>query len=240
MAAVRSLNNLGRCIIGVTGWPGVSRPDVVLRLAARQLGWAGRRIVETDKITVTADGQHIVGWQDGTTAARILWKDAVQVNGRWADREELALAIVYAVTGPTPRTPLVSAELVPTVTVEDLEAAIAPGNRDVVQVQAEVKTQRCTCADEVLYTVKVESSSGTTVIGPMPKTDAEFNVDYDRAQNPGAEVTMEPCRNPDYRPDCLRYILEDEAYIKYLRAGRNPWHGEVYCQRCGIALWGNS
>jgi hypothetical protein len=239
MAAVRSLNSFGRCIIGVTDWPGISRPDVVLRLAARRLGWAGRRIMETDKITVTAGGQQIVGWQDGTTAARILWEDAGQVNGRWADREELAIAILYALTPPT-RTPLVSAELVPTVTVEDLEAAIAPGNRDVVQVQAEIKTQRCTCADEVLYTVKVESSSGTTVIGPMPRADAQYNADYERAENLGAEATIEPCRNPDYRPDCLCDILEDEAYVKYLRAGRNPWHGEVYCQRCGIALWGDS
>lgn len=196
--------------------------------------------MKIDKITLTADKQHIVNWQEGTTAARILWKDAGRVNGRWADREKLAIAILYVFTDPTPRHPLVSAELVPTVTVEDLEAAIAPGNRDVVQVQAEIKTQRCTCADEVLYTVKIESSSSTTVIGPMPRTDAQFNADYDQAENPGAEVTMEPYRNPDYRPDCLRDILEDEAYVRYLRVGRNPWHGEVYCQRCGIALWGNS
>lgn len=193
---------------------------------------------ETDQITVTADRQQIVGWQDGTTAARILWKDtAGRVNGRWADREQLAIAILYAFTPPT-RTPLLSAELVPAVTEEDLEAAIAPRNRGAVQVQAEVKTQRCTCADEVLYTVKMESSSGTTVYGPMPWTDAPHNADYLRAKNPGAEVTMEPRQNPDYRPDCLRYTLEDEPYVKYLRAGRNPWHGEVYCQRCAIGIWG--
>jgi hypothetical protein len=193
--------------------------------------------MEFDKITVTADGQHIVGWEDGTTAARIIWKDAGGVIGRWADDERLAIDILVLVTS---RRPLVSAELVEAETVEGLEAKIAPGNRDVVQVQAEIKTQPCTCADEVLYTVKVESSSGTTVLGPMPRTAAQIVVKIDQEENPGAEVTMEPCRNPDYRPDCLRYILEDEAYVRYLRAGRNPWHGRVYCQLCGKALWGNS
>jgi hypothetical protein len=198
----------------------------------------------TNKITVTSDRQRIIGWQDGTTAARILWKDTdtdpARVHGRWADRERLAIAILSAFTNPRPRYPLVSPELVLAVTVADLEAAIAPGNRDMVQVQAEVETQRCTCADELLYTVKIESSSSTPVYGPMPWTDAQF-VNYPRAENPGAEVTMEPGRNPDYRPDCLGYILEDEAYVKYLRAARNPrnpWHGEVYCQRCAIGIWG--
>lgn len=184
----------------------------------------------TDKITVTADRKRIVGWQDGTTAARILWRDVEGVHGRWTDDEQLAIAILWAFAGPAPRYPLVSTELVPAVTVRDLEAAIAPGNRGVVQVQAEIKTQRCTCADEVLYTVKMESSSRTTVYGPMPGTDAQYYADYLRAENPGAEVTMESCRNPDYRPDCPGYILEDEPYVKYLRAARNPrnpWHGEV-------------
>jgi hypothetical protein len=51
-------------------------------------------------------------------------------------------------------------------------------------------------------------------------------------------MRSEPSRNPDYRPGCLGYTLEDEAYVKYLRAGRNPWHGEVYCQRCAIGIWG--
>ena len=132
---------------------------------------------------------------------------------------------------------LVSTELVPAVTVEDLEAAIAPGNQGVVQVQAEVKTRRCTCADEVLYTVKMDA----TVHGPMPWTDAQTNAKDLRKENPGGEVTMERGRNPDYRPDCLGYICEDEAYVNYLRAARNPrnrWHGEVYCQRCAIAIWG--
>jgi uncharacterized protein len=186
----------------------------------------------TNQIIVTSDRQHIVGWQDGR-AARILWRDVGGVLGRWADDEQLAIAILLAFTGPAPRYPLVSTELVPAVTVEGLEAAIAPGNRDLVQVQAKVKTRRCTCADEVLYTVKMD----TTVYGPMPWTDA----DYLRAENPGAEVNMEPGRNPDYRPDCLGYILEDEAYVKYLRAARNPrnpWHGEVYCQRCAKGIWG--
>ena len=193
---------------------------------------------EINKITVTADGQRIVGWQDGTVAARILWKDVGGVLGRWADSEELAILILLAFTGPSPRYPLVSAELVPAVTEEDLQAAIAPGNRGVVQVRAEVKTRRCTCADEVLYRVKMEAPGGTTVRGPMPRTDAQWNADHDRAENPRAEVTMEPCRNPGYRPDCLGYILEDEPYVKYLRAGGNPWHGEMYCQLCAIGIWG--
>jgi uncharacterized protein len=191
----------------------------------------------TDKITVTADRKHIVGWQDGTTAARILWKDAGGVHGRWADSEQLALAILLVFTPPSPQYQLVSTELVPAVTVEDLEAAIAPGNRDVVQVQAEVETHRCTCADEVLYTVKMD----TTVYGPMPWTDAQYNANYLRAENASAEVTMEPSRNPDYQPDCLGYTLEDEPYVSYLRADRNPrnpWHGEVYCQRCAMGIWG--
>jgi uncharacterized protein len=196
----------------------------------------------TNKITVTADRKRIVGWQDGRTAARIIWKDVGGVLGRWVDREQLAIDIILIVFNPpSPQYQLVSAELVPTVTEEDLKAAIAPGNRGVVQVQAEVKTHRCTCADEVLYTVKIESSSSTSVHGPMPWTDAQCNADDLRAENPGAEVTIEPCRNTDYRPDCLGYTLEDEPYVKYLRAPgnpRNPWHGEVYCQRCAVAIWG--
>ena len=204
----------------------------------RSEGQAGKT-TENDQITMTADRQQIVGWQDGTTAARILWKNtAGRVDGRWADREELAIAILYAFITPSRTALLLSTELVPAVTEEDLQAAIAPGNRGVVQVLAEVKTRRCTCADEVLYTVKMESSSGTIAYGPMPWIDAPYNADSLRAENPGAEVTMESCRNPGYRPDCLRYILEDEPYVKYLRAGRNPWHGEVYCQRCAIGIWG--
>ena len=72
----------------------------------------------------------------------------------------------------------------------------------------------------------------------MPGTDAEINVRVNQEDNPGAEVTTEPCPNPDYRPGCLGYIVEDEAYVRYLRAGPNPWHGQVYCQLCGRALWG--
>jgi hypothetical protein len=83
---------------------------------------------------------------------------------------------------PSTRIPLLSAELVPAVTAEDLVAAIAPGNRDILQLQAEVKTQRCTCADEVLYTVKMESSSSTEVYGPMPWTDAPSFADYLREE----------------------------------------------------------
>jgi hypothetical protein len=105
-------------------------------------------------------------WNRAADHVWILWKDVGGVFGRWADSEKLAIAILLVFTGPSPRYQLVSAELVPTVTVEDLEAAIAPGNRGVVQVQAEVKTHRCTCADEALYTVKMESSSSTTVYGP--------------------------------------------------------------------------
>ena len=209
----------------------------------RSEGQVGKT-TETDQITMTADRQQIVGWQDGTTAARILWKEMStgEVRGRWTNREREAIAILYAFTPSSPRTPLLSAELVPAVTAEDLWAAIAPGNQGVVQVQAEVKTQRCTCADEVLYTVKMESSSSTEVNGPMPWTDAQPFADYLRKETPGAEVTMEPCRNPDYRPDCLGYTLEDEPYVKYLpaedRNPRNSWHGEVYCQRCAIGIWG--
>ena len=186
--------------------------------------------MEFDKITVTADWEHIVGWQDGTTAARILWESAGGVSGRWTNRE---LAASGTLRAALTQYPLVSAKLLEAVTVQDLQVRMAPGNLDVVQVLAEVKTQRCTCADEVLYTVRIGSAGGTTVHGPMPGTDAEYF-----RKEPDAEVTTEPCPNPDYRPGCLGYIVEDEAYVRNLRAGPNPWHGQVYCQLCGRALWG--
>ena len=77
----------------------------------RSEGQVGKTM-ETDQITVTADRQGIVGWQDGTTAARILWEDVGGVLGRWADSERLALAILLVFTYPSPRYRLVSTELV--------------------------------------------------------------------------------------------------------------------------------
>lgn len=41
-------------------------------------------------------------------------------------------------------------------------------------------------------------------------------------QNPGAEIAVEPYRNPDYRPDCQRDIIEDEAYLNYIGADKDP------------------
>ena len=149
--------------------------------------------MEFDKITVTADWEHIVGWQDGTTAARILWKDAGGVSGRWTNRE---LAAVGTLRAALTRYPLVSAGLLAAVTVQDLQVAIEPGNRDAVQVVAEVKTQRCTCADEELYTVRVEASGTPAVWGPMPGTDAEISVRVNQEDNLAPRSPRSRARTP--------------------------------------------
>ncbi len=200
--------------------------------------------METGQITVTEDGRSIVGWQDGTTAARIIWKHkkhaeaAEHVHGREVVREGLAIAVLRAVDGSEYQ--LVSAELAPVVMPEDLMAAIAPGNRDVALVETKVQTQRCTCAVKMLYTVTARSPGGTTVRTSLTSELARFVEDSAREQDPSAEITVEPYPNPEYRPECRRDILEDEAYIKYVGEDVAPALYKVYCQRCGIALWGLS
>jgi glyoxalase/bleomycin resistance protein/dioxygenase superfamily protein len=69
----------------------------------RSEGQAGKT-TETDQITVTADWQQIVGWQAGTTEARILWKETSTglVKGRWTNREREAIGILWAFTPPRP------------------------------------------------------------------------------------------------------------------------------------------
>ena len=138
---------------------------------------------------------------------------------------------------------MVSAELVPRVTPEDLMAAIAPGNRDALLVGKSSPTERCTCADQMLYTVTARSPDGTTVTrGPMiPKIPHNADViayvtDRLRAEHPGAEITVASSPNPGYRPDCLQVIAEDSAYVKYVGAGR--LQDNLYCQRCAVGIWG--
>jgi len=197
--------------------------------------------METGQITVTKDGRSIVGWQDGTTAARIIWKHRERdepVHGREVVREGLAIVVLREVDRSEYQ--LVSAELVPAVTREDLRAAIAPGNRDVALVETKTQTQRCACADEVLYTVTTRSPSGTTVGTPLPSGLARFVENRAREQDPDAEITVERHPNPEYRPECRRDIVEDEAYIEYVGEDAAPALHKLYCQRCGIALWGQS
>jgi hypothetical protein len=195
--------------------------------------------MEIGQITVTQDGRSIVGWQDGTTAARIIWKHREHdehVHGREVVREGLAIIVLRAVDKSEYQ--LVSAELVAAVTPEDLMAAIAPGNRDVALVETKIQTQRCACADEVLYTITARSSSGTTMRTSLTNELVRFVEDSMRQEDPSAEITVESYPNPEYRPECRRDILEDEAYIKYVGEDAAPALYKLYCQRCGIALWG--
>lgn len=197
--------------------------------------------METGQITVTQDGRSIVGWHDGTTTARIIWKHREHdehVHGREVVREGLAIAVLRAVDRSEYQ--LLSAELVATVTPEDLMAAIAPGNRDVALVETKIQTQRCACADQVLYTVTTKSPSGTRVRTSLTSDLARYVEDSGREQDPNAEITVEPYPNPEYRPECRRDIVEDEAYIKYVGEDAAPALYKLYCQRCGIALWGQS
>ena len=86
--------------------------------------------------------------------------------------------------------------------------------------------ERCTCADEVLYTVTARSSDGTAeTVGPMSKIGLHYSdpigrmVGTLREGQPAAEIIVEPVPNPEYRPDCLCFIPEDSAYVKYVGAG---------------------
>ena len=98
---------------------------------------------------------------------------------------------------------------------------------------------------QCLYTVTAKSPDGTAAtVGPMNKTwlrDPDpigGMVRILRKEQPGAEITVEPGPNPDYRPDCLRFIPEDAAYVKYVGAGRGS-RDKRYCQRCALAIWGD-
>jgi hypothetical protein len=153
--------------------------------------------VETDQITVTEDGRRIVGWEDGATVARIIWKHeehGEHVHGREVDNEGTPVAVLYAVDNS--RYQLVSAELVSAVTLGDLVAAIAPGYRDVVLVETDLKTQRCTCADEVLYKVTVNSPNGSTVMSSLTSSLVPSVTDFQRKQDSSAEITVEQHPNP--------------------------------------------
>jgi hypothetical protein len=195
------------------------------------------------------NGERIEGWQDGATVAWI----TVEITRRdgtiewWARecaREEEATGHLYMIS-QFPDWRLVSAELMPRVTPRDLMAAIAPSNREVALAGWSNNAERCTCADEVLYTVTAKSPDGTVVTtGPMSKTwirdpdPIAGIVRILREERPGAEITVEAGPNPDYRPDCSCFIPEDAAYVRYVGASRGS-ADERYCQRCALAIWGN-
>lgn len=200
------------------------------------------------RIIVNDEGR-IPGWQDGATVAWI----TVEITRRdgtsewWARecaREEEATGHLYMINQFRDQR-LVSAELVPRVTPRELMAAIAPSNRGVALAEWSNCAELCTSADEVLYTVTAKSPDGTAAtVGPMNKTwlrDPDpigGMVRILRKEQPGAEITVEPGPNPDYRPDCLRFIPEDAAYVKYVGAGRGS-RDKRYCQRCALAIWGD-
>jgi hypothetical protein len=197
--------------------------------------------MQTGQITVTSDGRGIVGWLDGATAARIIWKHEDEddhVHGRECDTAGLALAVLHSVGFS--RYQLVSAELVPVVTTADLMAAIAPDYRAVVLAETKIQTLRCMCADELLYTVTADPPDDTTPFISLTSNLVPVAVGMLQEQSPAAEITAEPFPNPDYRPDCQRDIVEDEAYLKYAGADKNPRRDNVYCKLCGVALWGHS
>jgi hypothetical protein len=197
--------------------------------------------MQTGQITVTSDGHGIVGWLDGATAARIIWKHEDEddhVHGRECDTAGLAIAVLRSVGFS--RYQLVSAELVPVVTAADLMAAIAPGYQAVVLAETKIQTQRCMCADELMYTVTAEPKDDTRAFTSLTSNLVPVAVGMLQQESPEAETTAEPYRNPDYRPDCQRDIVEDEAYIKYVGTDKNSRRDNVYCKRCGVALWGNS
>jgi hypothetical protein len=94
------------------------------------------------------------------------------------------------------------------------------------------------CADELLYTVTADPSDDTAVFTSLTSDLVPVAVGMLQEQNPGAEITSQPYPNPDYRPDRQRYILEDEAYFKYLGADRGRRRDNVFCKLCGSALRG--
>lgn len=204
------------------------------------------RTMETDRIIATDEGR-IVGWQDGATVAMITWK----ITWNWGTtewarecfREEAATGLLLLVDRDRDCR-LVSAELLPRVTSEDLWAAIAPGNRDVVEVGHSNSPERCMCADEVLYTVTAKPPNGKAVtVGPMSSTSPRDPdvvggmIGLLREEQPDAEITVESSPNRDYRKDCLRLIAEDAAYVKYVGAGSGS-RDNLYCQRCAPGKWG--
>ena len=203
---------------------------------------------KTMPINVNDDGR-IEGWQDGATVAWITM-EITRRDGttEWWAREyarEEAAASHLSVIKLYPNWRLVSAELMPRVTPRDLMAAIAPNNRSVVVADWSDTAERCTCADEVLYTVTARSPDGTPVtIGPMSKTwlrdpdPIAGMVRILREEQPGAEIIVEPGPNPGYRPDCINVIPEDAAYVRYVGEDRGAGN-ERYCQRCAIAIWGD-
>ncbi len=133
----------------------------------------------------------------------------------------------------------------PALSRQELAAAIAPQWRDVAIARSARKPHTCVGAAEVRkYVITVEypepPAGGITSSSAEAGTpqEAERQAADRRHDHPGATVTIEPRRNPNYRPDCLGVIAPGDVYVEYVGDAGMAETGRPYCLRCGLAAWG--
>jgi hypothetical protein len=129
----------------------------------------------------------------------------------------------------------------------DLAAAIAPQWRDVAIARRARKPHTCVGAAEVRkYVITVDypeplpGGLTSTSAGAGTPEEAERRATDLLRGHPGATASIEPRRNPNYRPDCLGAIAPGDLYVDYVGDAAMAEAGQPYCLRCGLAVWGEA
>ena len=120
--------------------------------------------------------------------------------------------------------------------------------RDVVIVRTARIPHQCACAEEfrsftVTSAFPRPVDGVTSVSSTWPNLDLaesrqrEAHADWARDNRPETEVTVEPRRNPNHRPDCLRDIQPGDTYAEYIGDAAFAESGNPYCSRCAAEVW---
>ena len=129
------------------------------------------------------------------------------------------------------------------ITKASLTRCIKAEWRDVLIVRAARIPRQCTCAEEfrsftVTSAYPRPVDGVTSVSSTWPNlASAEAHANWARENRPEAEVTLEPRRNPNHRPDCLRDIQPGDVYAEYIGEAAFAESGTPYCSVCAKEVW---
>lgn len=106
------------------------------------------------------------------------------------------------------------------------------------------KAYTCVCADrlrgyELIITAEpglpwLSRTRGTAWIG---ESDLNALVKREKAKPGVASVEVRERANPNFRPDCIRFINPGDRYVEYLGDSWAWESGSRYCAPCGTAVW---
>jgi hypothetical protein len=126
-----------------------------------------------------------------------------------------------------------------------LAGAIAPQWRDVAVPRTARIPHTCIGAAEIrgyVITAAYAEPLPGNITSSSAHADSPGEADRKaagfRTSHPGADVTVEPRPNPDYRPDCLGVIAPGDPYVDYIGEAALAGSGRPYCVRCATAAWG--